>query len=137
MEKKSIELACIIDDDNIYVNLIKKIIETKALCENLVVFNDGKQSIDYFEALLQNLDQKRIPDIIFLDLNMPVMDGWQFLERFTKIKNKFGKVITLYIVSSSIYPEDINRAKSLETVEDYLIKPVIISDLAKLFGKAI
>lgn len=137
MEKKSIELACIIDDDNIYVNLIKKIIETKALCENLVVFNDGKQSIDYFEALLQNLDQERIPDIIFLDLNMPVMDGWQFLERFTKIKNKFGKVITLYIVSSSIYPEDINRAKSLETVEDYLIKPVIISDLAKLFGKAI
>lgn len=137
LEKKSIELACIIDDDNIYVNLIKKIIETKALCENLVVFNDGKQSIDYFEALLQNLDQKRIPDIIFLDLNMPVMDGWQFLERFTKIKNKFGKVITLYIVSSSIYPEDINRAKSLETVEDYLIKPVIISDLAKLFGKAI
>lgn len=137
MEKTSIELACIIDDDNIYVNLIKKIIETKALCENLIVFNDGKQSIDYFEALLQNLDKERIPDIIFLDLNMPVMDGWQFLERFTKIKNKFGKVITLYIVSSSIYPEDINRAKSLETVEDYLIKPIIISDLAKLFGKAI
>jgi len=137
LEKTSIELACIIDDDNIYVNLIKKIIETKALCENLIVFNDGKQSIDYFEALLQNLDKERIPDIIFLDLNMPVMDGWQFLERFTKIKNKFGKVITLYIVSSSIYPEDINRAKSLETVEDYLIKPIIISDLAKLFGKAI
>lgn len=137
MEKKSIELACIIDDDNIYVNLIKKIIETKALCENLIVFNDGKQSIEYFEALLQNLDKDRIPDIIFLDLNMPIMDGWQFLERFTKIKNKFGKVITLYIVSSSIYPEDINRAKSLETVEDYLIKPVIISDLAKLFGKAV
>ncbi len=137
MEKKSIELACIIDDDNIYVNLIKKIIETKALCESLIIFNDGKQSIDYFEALLQNLDKERIPDIIFLDLNMPVMDGWQFLERFTKIKNKFGKVITLYIVSSSIYPEDINRAKSLETVEDYLIKPVIISDLAKLFGKTI
>ena len=137
MEKKSIQLACIIDDDNIYVNLIKKIIEAKELCESLIIFNDGKQSIDYFEALLQNLDKERIPDIIFLDLNMPVMDGWQFLERFTKIKNKFGKVITLYIVSSSIYPEDINRAKSLETVEDYLIKPVIISDLAKLFGKTI
>lgn len=130
-------MACIIDDDNIYVNLIKKIIKTKALCDNLVIFNDGKQSIDYFEALLENLEHDRIPDIIFLDLNMPVMDGWQFLERFTKIKNKFGKVITLYVVSSSIYPEDINRAKSLETVEDYLVKPVIISDLAKLFGKTI
>lgn len=137
MEKKRIQLACIIDDDTIYVSLIKKIIKAKSLCENLIIFNDGKQSIDYFEALLENLEEERIPDIIFLDLNMPVMDGWQFLDRFTKIKNKFGKLITLYIVSSSIYPEDINRAKSLETVEDYLIKPVIISDLAKLFGKTV
>lgn len=137
MINKNIELTCLIDDDKIYLNLIKKIIETKALCENLIVFNDGKQSIDYFETLLKSSNKDRIPDIIFLDLNMPVMDGWQFLERFTKIKNKFNKVITLYIVSSSIYPEDINRAKSIETVEDYLIKPIIISDLAKLFGKSV
>jgi len=80
------ELACIIDDDKVYVNLVKKIIETKKLCETLLIFKDGKESIDYFEALLQNLEEERIPEIIFLDLNMPVMDGWEFLERFTKIK---------------------------------------------------
>jgi len=137
LEKKKIELACIIDDDSIYVNLIKKIIKTKSLCGNLIIFKNGKQSIEYFEVLLKNLEQENIPDIIFLDLNMPVMDGWEFLERFTKIKNRFGKIITLYIVSSSIYPEDIKRAKAIESVEDYLVKPIVMSDLAKIFGKTI
>jgi CheY-like chemotaxis protein len=134
MNKPNVELACIIDDDSVYVNLVKKIIETKKLCKNLLVFSDGKQSIDYFEALIQNLEAENIPEIIFLDLNMPVMDGWEFLERFTKIKNKFGKVITLYVVSSSINPIDVNRAKALSSVKDYLIKPVNIMELENIFA---
>jgi CheY-like chemotaxis protein len=131
----TVELACIIDDDKVYVNLVKKIIETKKLCENLMVFRDGKQSIDYFEALMENMKEDRIPEIIFLDLNMPVMDGWEFLERFTKIKNKFNKVITLYVVSSSINPLDVRRAKSLSSVKDYLIKPINITELENIFCK--
>lgn len=132
--KHHIELACIIDDDRIYVNLIKKIIETKKLCENLLIFNNGKQSLEYFEVLLENLDESRIPEIIFLDLNMPVMDGWEFLECFTKIKNKFNKTITLYVVSSSINPVDIKRAKRLNSVTDYLIKPIKIIELEAIFN---
>jgi CheY-like chemotaxis protein len=131
----TIELACIIDDDKIYVNLVKKIIETKKLCDNLLIFNDGKQSIEYFEALLTNLSEDKIPDVIFLDLNMPVMDGWGFIERFTKIKNKFNKLITVYIVSSSINPSDLDRAKTFSSVEDYLIKPVRIDELITIFNK--
>ncbi len=136
MKPPIVELACIIDDDNIYITLIKKIIKTKKLSKNLLIFNDGKQSIDYFETLLQNLSEDKIPEIIFLDLNMPVMNGWEFLERFTKIKNKFNKVITLYIVSSSINPIDIDRAKNLSSVQDYLIKPVNISELENIFNKS-
>lgn len=135
MKAPAIELACIIDDDTIYVNLVKKIIETKKLCKNLMVFSDGKESIDYFEALLQNIDENSIPEIIFLDLNMPVMDGWEFLERFTSIRHKFNKAITLYIVSSSINPIDIDRAKSLKDVHDYLIKPIKIDAIRAIFEK--
>ena len=130
---KTIELACIIDDDNMYVKLIKRVISIKKLCDNLLVFNDGKQSIDYFESVLSDLEKEKVPEIIFLDLNMPVMDGWEFIERFTKIKNKLGKKITLYIVSSSINPEDLKRAKALSEVEDYLIKPINISELEAIF----
>ena len=131
-----IELACIIDDDNIYINLIKRIIDTNKLCENLLIFNNGKESIDYFESMLENLAEDKIPEIIFLDLNMPIMDGWEFIDRFTKIKNKFRKVITLYIVSSSINPDDLNRAKLLSDVEDFLVKPVNIQELESIFTKS-
>lgn len=129
-------LACIIDDDSIYVTLIKKIIQTRHLCENLLVFKDGKQSIDYFEALLTHPDQDKIPDIIFIDLNMPVMDGWEFIERFSKIEHQFNKTITLYIVSSSIDPADIERAKSLSNIKDYLTKPVHIAELESIFAQS-
>ena len=134
MDKK-IKLACIIDDDNIYVNLIKKIIETKKLCDHLLIFKDGKEGIDYFEALLQNFNKENIPEVILLDINMPIMDGWEFLERFTKIKNKFNSSITLYVVSSSINTVDIDKAKSLSTVENYLVKPVKIDELEAVFKK--
>ncbi len=128
-----IGLACIIDDDSMYVNLVKKIIEAKNLCKNLMVFKNGKEALNYFEAILTNLDKKSIPEIIFLDLNMPVMDGWEFLENFIGIKNKFRKIITLYIVSSSINPVDEERAKKINAVKDYLIKPITIEDLETIF----
>lgn len=132
-----IGLACIIDDDNMYVNLVKRIVEAKNLCQNLMVFKNGKDALNYFEAILTNLNKTTIPEIIFLDLNMPVMDGWEFLDNFTKIKNKLGKIITLYIVSSSINPVDIERAKKINMVKDYLIKPVTIEDLEAIFLKQV
>ena len=76
-----------------------------------------------------------LPDIIFLDLNMPVMDGWEFLNEFLKIKNNLNKKITLYVVSSSIDPRDLERVKSFNMVTDYLIKPIELKKFEKIFDK--
>lgn len=132
---KQIELACLIDDDNVYISLVRKIIEVRKLCQNLLVFKNGKEALYYFETLLSNFDEKDIPEIVFLDLNMPIMDGWEFLDEFTKIKNRFGKVITLYVVSSSINPADIERAKNFKTVKEYLVKPVTLKHLDTIFNQ--
>lgn len=133
--EQPIELACIIDDDKIYVNLVKKIIEIKKLSRNLIIFKNGKEALDYFRPILENLNQNRLPDIIFLDLNMPIMDGWEFLSEFVKIKNNFQKKITLYVVSSSINPRDLERAKSFNMVTDYLIKPIELKRFEKIFDQ--
>jgi len=132
--KNMIELACIIDDDSMYVNLVKKIIQTKELCRNLLVFENGKEALSYFEAILKNLKNEAIPEIIFLDLNMPIMDGWEFLNSFTQIKNKLGKTITLYVVSSSINPMDMERAKKISSIKGYIIKPIALDDLEAIFS---
>lgn len=133
---QKVELACIIDDDKIYVNLVKKIIEIKKLSENLIIFKNGKEALDYFKDIMENVtDEDKLPDIIFLDLNMPVMDGWEFLNEFIKIKNNLNKKITLYVVSSSIDPRDLERAKSFNLVTDYLIKPIELKKFEKIFER--
>lgn len=132
---QKVELACIIDDDKIYVNLVKKIIEIKKLSKNLLIFKNGKEALDHFKLILENASEEVLPDIIFLDINMPVMDGWEFLNEFIKIKNIFDKKITLYVVSSSIDPRDLERARSFNLVTDYLIKPIELKKFEKIFHR--
>jgi len=128
-----IKLACIIDDDDVYIHLIKKIVDLKKLCENLLIFKNGKEALEYFKAIIENTSNDVLPEIILLDLNMPVMDGWKFLKKFTKISSPVAHQTTLYIVSSSIDSYEIEKAKSYDLVTDYLVKPITIDSLETLF----
>ncbi|WP_108804779.1 response regulator [Aquimarina sp. Aq107] len=124
--------VCIIDDDNMYINLVSKIIELKKLSENVIVFKNGKEALDFFITSINDDINNRIPQVIFLDLNMPIMDGWEFLQEFDKIKDKIEESIDLYVVSSSIDSRDINKAKSIDLVSDYLTKPIKLGDFEKI-----
>jgi CheY-like chemotaxis protein len=95
-----IDIACIIDDDPIYVFGAKRMMELADFCNSY---------------------------IILLDINMPIMDGWQFLDEFVKIESH--KLITIYIVSSSIDPQDIKRAKKYQNISNYIVKPITIKKL--------
>ncbi|MFP2996538.1 response regulator [Spongiivirga sp. MCCC 1A20706] len=128
-----IKLGCIIDDDNTYVHLISTLIKMKNLTEELLIFNNGQEAMDYFEKAVENNAIEDLPQVIFLDLNMPVMNGWQFLEQFDKKK---CNNCSLYVVSSSINPNDMNRAKQFPTVKDYITKPLEISTLEAVFQRA-
>ena len=122
---KKIDLACVIDDDPIFVFSAKKIMELADFCKGFIVFHNGKEALNHLTAIISS--DEELPDVILLDLNMPVMDGWEFLEEFVKIKSE--KEITIYIVSSSIDPKDINKAKSYDNVSNYIVKPVTIDSL--------
>jgi CheY-like chemotaxis protein len=83
--------------------------------------------MDFLKSVAQNAAQ--LPEIILLDLNMPVMDGWEFLEEFTLLKPRLEKKITIYVVSSSIAPSDIQRAEAINEVTDYIVKPITTEKL--------
>ena len=117
---KKINNAWIIDDDKILSYILQRIMGSTHFCENIEIFQNGKEAINQLAVVKK--DAEALPDIILLDLNMPVMDGWQFLDEFEKIK--LDKKITLYIVSSSIDIQDHNKAKKYKTVSDFLIKPI-------------
>lgn len=128
---KPIHTACIIDDDPTYVFLTKRIITMKRLCERVLIYENGRIGIEELSRNMYSRDE--LPDVILLDINMPEMDGWQFLEEFIKIKPKLSKKVTVYMVSSSIDQADIERAKQYEEVSSYVIKPVSIKMLCELF----
>ena len=129
----SIELACIIDDDDMYTSLITKMINIKKLSKNLLVFRNGKEALDYFIQSLKATEKRNIPQVILLDLNMPVMDGWQFLTELGTYNFPELKNTTLYIVSSSINPVDMERSKAMRLVKDFLVKPISPEELSEVF----
>ena len=119
---KPIKYVFLVDDVKLFVFLTKKTIEATHFQGNIREFGDGREAIDYLKEI--SSEPELLPDIIFLDLSMPIMDGWEFLEEFLLLEPSIKKKITLYICSSSISPHDIERAKSINAVSDFIIKPI-------------
>ena len=113
---------CLIDDDRIYQFAAKKTLEATGMAGNVITFFNGQDAITYLESHLT--DSSSIPDVIFLDINMPIMNGWQFLEAYKELTKKLAKHVTVYMVSSSIDEYDIKKSKEYQSVSDYVLKPV-------------
>ncbi|GER59868.1 response regulator [Patiriisocius marinus] len=121
---------CVIDDDLIYQYTITKTIKLYDLAKNIMVFSDGEEALDF---LIRNIEtNETLPDIILLDINMPIMDGFQFMEEYVKIKPRVGKSILIYMVSSSVDSRDIERAKRISDISDYIIKPIKPGELISI-----
>lgn len=121
---RKIDNICVIDDDKIYHFIVKKEIEISGVAEKIFFFENGEEAIQFFENLILNKDDANIPGLILLDINMPVMDGWEFIEKYVGLKPLLNRKIVLFLVSSSVNAVDINRAKSISEISDYVIKPV-------------
>lgn len=124
---------CIIDDDSIYQFTIKRIIESVHLAKSITAFYDGEEALNFMVDNYHNEEQ--LPDVILLDINMPIMDGFQFMEEYIKIKPKLGKKITIYMVSSSVDRADIERAKKITEISDYIIKPIKQGEIEHIIDK--
>jgi CheY-like chemotaxis protein len=114
--------VCIVDDDMMVQFTIKKMIQAIIAPENIMSFTDGEAIYEY---LLKNADKaEALPDVMFLDLNMPYMDGWEFLNNYAALKPKLAKDFTIYVLSSSVADMDVQAAKANEYVKDYIHKPI-------------
>lgn len=117
---KNIETIYLVDDDDVFQFLTKKVIEESNLVSKIKIFNNGQEAIE--DITDKYMKGSQLPEIILLDLSMPVMDGWEFLEEFNKIENNHS--IMIYVISSSISPKDVEKANSYSSVRDYIIKPI-------------
>lgn len=111
----------LVEDDPITIMVCDRIIKMTSFADKVKSCENGKIAIDYLEALSAD---ERLPTIIFLDINMPVMNGWDFLEEFDKIKRRFRLLPRIYLLSSTVDPEDYKKAKNFSLVQDFISKPL-------------
>ncbi len=126
----NLPIVCIIDDDKLYQFTIQKAIEKTEKASQTISFPNGLEAISFLKNHLSKVD--KIPDIILLDINMPVMDGWQFLNEYLSLENQIAKKPIIYIVTSSIDNADMIKVKSFEGVKDFVVKPILRDRLLEI-----
>lgn len=123
----------LVDDDEINnfisIKLIKKAVDNTAISACL----NGRFAIEELVEI-QKHDPALLPDFILLDINMPIMNGWEFLDEYKRLNiDPLGKS-KIYIISSSVFSNDINKAKSYPLVKNFISKPLSVDKIKEMFA---
>lgn len=119
----------VIDDDPINNFLCSKNIKKSVQDADIITFTEGETGLDYIKSYFNEPNIGNA--ILFLDINMPTMSGWEFMERFQKINTVIKDQISIYILSSSVNQSDKHKAKTHPDIIDYIEKP-LLTDVLKM-----
>jgi CheY-like chemotaxis protein len=123
---RKINLAYIIDDDEIIIYLTDKLLKKVEFSEKVEKFTDATSAIERLKFALEL--GENIPEVILFDLNMPVVNGWDFIEEFRKLKTN----IPAFVFTSSIDPADKQKSFQYPEIKDFITKPLTIQKLDKI-----
>ena len=118
----------VIDDDDINIFIIKKIVEKTGFDIEMTSKSNGQQAVDYLKHTIAT--NAPLPQLILIDINMPVMNGWEFIEAYQELG--ITAPVDLYILSSSVYENDIEKTKSYASVKGFISKPLSMERLTEL-----
>ena len=122
-------------DDNEIDNLInQKMIEAASITEHIYTHTGARSAIEFLKNIekLEDISLQILPDVIFLDIDMPLMDGFQFLDEFEKLQEVTKNKCKIVMLTSSINPQDVNKSKEYAYVKKYINKPLSQENLEKL-----
>lgn len=130
---KTLTNIMLIDDDEVYnficSETIKKIL-------NITSIDTYTSSQNGLKFLAQTIEEGRdLPNVIFIDINMPILDGWSFIEEYQKISKNITQKVLIYIQSSSVYEEDIQKSKTYDVIDGFITKPLSMAQLLEIRDK--
>ncbi len=127
---KKLKNILLVDDDHATNFINKKVITNYGCTENITVFTNAEDAIAY---LIRNAKEGNSqPDLIFLDINMPAMNGWEFLEEYKGLTDKEKAKIVVVMLTTSLNPDDYERAQANDEIDDFKNKPLTPQTLAEI-----
>ena len=130
IKENVIDLVMLVDDNDTDNFISKRIIEITEFADRVVVKNSGKSALDYLEE--NKGDMVNVPDLIFLDINMPIVDGFVFLYEFEKFSDLLKDKCKVVILSSSDNKRDIDKIVNNDHVIKFITKPLTENALEEL-----
>ncbi|WP_051892101.1 response regulator [Arenibacter algicola] len=112
----------IVDDNKIDIFITIKLLSKYCFAKDVLQYTSAEKALEYLKE--NNLNIENLPDLIFLDINMPIMDGFEFLDQFNKLDNNLHEHCKVCIVSSSISPHDVHKAKLERGISKFTSKPI-------------
>ena len=130
--KTHINYVLLIDDDKVTNYYNQRIVNKHEKINDVVAVTSGKNALKYLKEAEQGLVEK--PNLIFLDINMPAMNGWEFVEEYKKLNSDFTKDIKLVMLTTSNNPDDYQRSLQIDSIDDFINKPLskdLLSEIIK------
>ncbi len=128
-----IPIVFCVDDDRVALMISKLNLQKTQFCKEIITAENGKQALDYFNSQMQLPEEERkIPNLILLDLNMPVLDGWEFLDLFSQNYPSLHNHVKIALLSSSVNPDDKIKAEANPFVFIFIDKAIGIDNLKSL-----
>jgi CheY-like chemotaxis protein len=117
---KTPKLAYVVEDDRITAAITELIAKKDLRCRTVKTFGNGQLAFDQLAITVQS--GGNVPDLILLDLNMPLMDGWEFLDALSELA--LTQQVCVFVLTSSIHPDDMAKATHYQQVKGYFSKPL-------------
>lgn len=135
---KKLSHILIIDDDPMTSYLHKKLIEGFKVADRINIANDGEEALQLFNHYIQSDredSEENIPQLVFVDLDMPMMDGFEFLDAYQGLEFRNKNSVVIAVLTSSFSRSDINRVKEFPEVKDYIVKPLTKEKMMELMDE--
>ncbi|KAA1244009.1 response regulator [Aquimarina sp. RZ0] len=130
---KSVNFVLLIDDDKATNFFNERVVTKHTSFSKVSTVQSGKAALEYLTAVENNTAKK--PDLIFLDINMPAMNGWEFLIEFSKLNKSTTDGIKVILLSTSSNPDDVKESIKNHSVDDFISKPLSLGLLDTIVEK--
>lgn len=130
--KKKLKCVMLIDDDEPTNYLNHMVVEEMDCADRIKVVPNAKDALEYLKAATKSNGDSCTPELIFLDINMPAMDGWEFLAEYEKLSEEQKSKVIVVMLTTSFNPEDRLRATQIESVAAFRNKPLTVEILREI-----